>query len=104
MLLDGARADGQLRGDLFVAATQNQQLQNLAVARRNLDFTKAIHHFAILLPPAFSSQQSLRQSFALSTPRRERKIPRVPARKKPRNRHEYMRGRRFGDFEDSKRE
>jgi hypothetical protein len=37
VLLYGARADVQLRSDLLVAAALDEQLQNLLVARRDLN-------------------------------------------------------------------
>src|SRR5690242_2054206 len=38
MLLHGARANTKLAGDLLIAASLHQQLQNLMVSRRDLDF------------------------------------------------------------------
>jgi hypothetical protein len=43
VLLYGARADLQLRRDLFVAAALDQQLQDLLIARCNLDLVQAQH-------------------------------------------------------------
>jgi hypothetical protein len=37
MLFDGARADLQLRSNLLITAALDEQLQNLLVARRDLD-------------------------------------------------------------------
>src|SRR6478752_10618896 len=78
VLLYRARADLQLRRDLFVAAALYQQLQDLFIARCNLDLVQAQHSDSSLILIAFTrrayacawvaigitQKQLLRQSFA----------------------------------------
>ena len=57
MLLHGAWADVQLRGDLLVAAALHQQLQHLFVARCDLDvvrFNMKFPRSMLTLRPCFS--------------------------------------------------
>jgi hypothetical protein len=51
MLLDGARADLQLRRDLFIAAALNQKLKNFLVAGRDFDLVH-VHHDLPRIPSA----------------------------------------------------
>jgi hypothetical protein len=43
VLFDSARANAQLGGDLFVAATLDQQFQNLLIAACNFDLIQVDH-------------------------------------------------------------
>src|SRR6185312_3387682 len=43
MLFDGARADLQLAGNFFVAASLHQQLQNFGITNGDFDFSNISH-------------------------------------------------------------
>ncbi len=74
MLLDGSRADFQLRRNFLVAATLNQQVQNLVVPGCDLDFTQICHSYLSLgdsfvwLISALSDASAKCNSFAKVSP------------------------------------